>query len=327
MLYIYDNIINNLAEKVKLRMREFKLNCALMQNCKGDGFMQYMLLIGAAVLLAADFSLNKIYQKLKGTSPAASFGFNSILGLFTAIIFFGINGFKLDFSYYSLIMAVLVNGFAMSYNIIGFRLLKSSTMAMYTLFLMSGGMVIPYAFGLVFLNETFSVLKTMALILILAGVIFSNVSNEKVNSKQIIMCVAVFILNGLVSTVSKLHQIEPVFRTVDATGFVLLGGLVKFIIAGIIYLFVKKRTDDKTQKRSWVMPAVVIISSAVAGGASYLLQLWGAISVPATVLYPFVTGGSIVLSSLFGKILFKEKLSRNLIIGVILCFIGTVMFL
>jgi len=49
--------------------------------------VQYLMLVVAATLLAVDFSLNKIYQKLKGTSPAAGFGFNSLLGLFTAIIF------------------------------------------------------------------------------------------------------------------------------------------------------------------------------------------------------------------------------------------------
>lgn len=74
------------------------------------------MLVGAAVLLAVDFSLNKIYQKLQGTSSAAGFAFNSLLGLFTAIIFFGINGFRVDFSAYSFIMAALVNVLVMWYS-------------------------------------------------------------------------------------------------------------------------------------------------------------------------------------------------------------------
>ena len=289
--------------------------------------MQYILLIGSAVLLATDFALNKKYQEIKGTSAAVGFGFNSLLGLFTAIIFYAINGFKMDFSYYSLVMAVLANGFVMCYNIIGFRLLKSGTMALYTLFLMSGGMLLPYGFGLAFLNEPFSCLKTAALVLILIGVILSNVKNEEVNIKQTAMCIAVFVLNGLVSIVSKLHQIELNFHAVSATDFVVIGGVVKFIMAGILYMLTGKNTKDKTQKKSRAMVMTIILSSAVAGGAAYLMQLLGAASLPATVLYPFVTGGSIVISSLMGKVLFNEKLSRNLSIGIILCFIGTVMFL
>lgn len=62
------------------------------------------------------------------------------------------------------------------------------------------------------------------------------------------------------------------------------------------------------------------------GGASYFLQLYVAKSLPATVLYPFITGGSIVFSALIGAVLFKEKLSGKLITSVVLCFVGTIMF-
>lgn len=67
--------------------------------------MYYLMLTGAAMLLGADFALNKIYQKIYGTAPKAAFFFNSLLGLITAIFFFMINGFKLNFSLYSFVMA------------------------------------------------------------------------------------------------------------------------------------------------------------------------------------------------------------------------------
>ena len=106
--------------------------------------MQYMMLTSAALLLAMDFAMNKIYQKLRGTSLKASLLFNSVLGLATAIIFFAVNKFKLSFSPYSAIMAMLMTTLVMSYNVIGFRILKQGSMAIYSLFLMTGGMVLPY---------------------------------------------------------------------------------------------------------------------------------------------------------------------------------------
>ncbi|MBE7024531.1 MAG: hypothetical protein E7408_00550 [Ruminococcaceae bacterium] len=289
--------------------------------------MQYVILVISAVLLAVDFSLNKIYQRLKGTSPAAGFGFNSLLGLFTAIMFFGVNGFKTDFSIYSFIMAALVNLFMLCYNIIGFKLLKSGTMAMYTLFLMSGGMTVPYIFGLLFLDEPFSLLRTTALVLILISIVLSNIRTAKVNSKQITMCIAVFVLNGFVSVFSKLHQIELNFDTINVIEFVLAGGIFKFTFAGILYLFTRKHTQEKADKKLSIMSLVIIITSAAVGGFSYLMQLWGATSLPATVLYPFVTGGSIVAASIAGVIFFKERLSKNLIVSIVLCVAGTIMFL
>lgn len=289
--------------------------------------MYYLMLTGAAMLLGADFALNKIYQKFYGTAPKAAFFFNSLLGLITAVIFFCINGFKLNFSFYSLIMAGLMSLLVMSYNIIGFRLLKSGTMAVYTLFLMTGGMVLPYVWGLLFLNEDFSVLRTGGLVVILAGVVLSNFGGERVNLKQIIMCLAVFFINGCTSIVSKMHQSQTTFDSVNASEFIILGGIFKFSLAGILFLVFKNKDSLESGVVSLKKAVIIITASAVISGVSYMLQLLGAKSLPATVLYPFITGGSIVFSALSGVIVFKEQLSGKLILSVILCFAGTLMFL
>ena len=289
--------------------------------------MYYLMLTGAAMLLGADFALNKIYQKIYGTAPKAAFFFNSMGALITAVIFFCINGFKLEFTVYSFVMAGLMGLFIMSYNVIGFRLLKSGTVAAYTLFLMTGGMVLPYIWGLLFLNESFSVLRTVGLIVILAGVVLSNFSGERVNIKQIVMCVAVFVLNGFVSIISKIHQSQTSFDSVNAAEFIILGGIFKFLLAGILFHVFKNKDSSESGDNSLKKAIIIIASSAAIGGAAYMLQLLGAKTLPATVLYPFITGGSIVFSALVGVTLFKEKLSAKLIISVILCFAGTLMFL
>lgn len=286
----------------------------------------YLMLTGAAVLLGADFALNKIYQKHYGTAPKEAFLFNSLLGLITAVIFFMINGFKLDFSLYSLIMAGTMSALVMSYNIIGFRLLKSGTMAVYTLFLMTGGMVLPYIWGLLFLNEKFSILRTVGLVVIMSGVILSDSGGKRINSKQIIMCLAVFVLNGGVSIISKMHQTDVGFKAVNTAEFIILGGICKFFIAGGLFLGFKKKNPEKGD-RHLTKAVLIITASAVIGGVSYMLQLIGAENLPATVLYPFITGGSIVFSTVAGALLFKEKLTARIILSVAMCFAGTLMFL
>ena len=289
--------------------------------------MQYIMLTSAALLLAMDFTMNKIYQKLRGTSPKVSLFFNSVLGLATAIIFFAVNNFKLSFSPYSAFLAMLMSAFVMTYNIIGFRILKQRSVAIYSLFLMTGGMVLPYIWGLVLLNESFSAVRTIGLIVIIGGVFLSNFIGEKINLKQICMCLAVFVLNGLVCIISKMHQIEINYQCVSAIEFIILGGIFKFFIAGFLFLTLKNSEGQRSEKNNFSKSLIVIILSAVIGGTSYSLQLYGAKSLPATVLYPFITGGSIVFSTLTGALLFKEKLSRKLIISVVLCLVGTIMFI
>ena len=71
----------------------------------------------------------------------------------------------------------------------------------------------------------------------------------------------------------------------------------------------------------------IILLSALTGGVSYLLQLIGAKDIPATVLYPLVTGGSIVMCALAGFVVFKEKLTKVQTIGIAACIVGTCMFI
>ena len=265
--------------------------------------------------------------KIKRDITQSILVFNSVLGLATAIIFFIVNQFKLSFSPYSAFTAMLMSTLVMTYNIIGFRILRQGSMAIYSLFLMTGGMVLPYIWGLVFLNESFSAVRTIGLIIIIVGVSLSNFSGEKINLKQICMCLAVFVLNGLVSIISKIHQIEINYQCVSTIEFVILGGIFKFFIAGFLFLTFKNREGQRCEKNNFSKSLIVIILSAVIGGTAYFLQLYGAKSLPATLLYPFITGGSIVFSTLIGAVLFKEKLSRKLIISVVLCFVGTIMFI
>ena len=68
-------------------------------------------------------------------------------------------------------------------------------------------------------------------------------------------------------------------------------------------------------------------ATAAVGGVSYIFQLESAKNLPATVVYPFLTGGSIIFTAISGLLFFKEKISKKVFVGIVLCFIGTLMFL
>jgi len=159
----------------------------------------------------------------------------------------------------------------------------------------------------------------------------SNVSKQRPGMKQLLMCVGVFVLNGFVSVVSKLHQIQTGYPTISTTEFVMYNGVVSFLIAGTAFLICKRKERKQTQeetscvKKHVILPLIVV--SAVIGGVSYMIQLFGATNLPATVLYPFLTGGSMICSTLAGIVIFREKPPKSVVISVCLCFVGTLMFL
>lgn len=291
--------------------------------------MNYIMLFISVLLLAFNFITTKVYQKSQGIAPVAGFRFNAYVGLFTAVLFFAVNSFRIDFTWFSMIMALLSNSFVMFYTVIGFKIMESGSMARYMMFLMTGGMTVPYVWGLLFLNEEFSWLRTVGLIVIILGIVFSNFSNEKSDIRQILLCIAVFFINGFVSVVSKIHQITVAYKTVSTTDFVILGGIVKFIIAAVVCLILSKNSEEKAkaEKKNLKFILMITAGSAILSGASYFIQLWAASSLPSTILYPFITGGSIILTSLAGCIFFKEKLSKMTVLGICSCFVGTLMFL
>ena len=290
----------------------------------------YLMLIFSDILLAITFAVNKIYQKHMGVSIKAGFLASALMGLFSATIFFIVGGFKFSFTPFSLVMAITSTLLVTAYTIISYKILKFGTMALYTLFLMSGGMIIPYIWGLLFLGEKFSILRTLALLLIVIAIIIGNPSDKNSNKKMIYMCLAIFVLNGFVSVTLKLHQIEENFATVNESDFVVLSGFVRFLISGSFWLFLKKdkNSNDKISNRKTVSLIVLMlfISSAISGISS-VLQLNGASNLPATVVYPVITGGSIVFSSIAGMIMFKEKVTKRLMASIVICFAATLMFL
>lgn len=285
--------------------------------------MDHLLLVFAVILQAGDFAMNKLYQQHCGTSIRAGLKFNMLLGLLSALLFWVVGGFRIELCWYSALMAAGFSAAVMLYNLIGFRILQKGSMALYTMFLMTGGMLLPFLCGLAFWGEAFSPWRLIGLLLLIGAMVLSGIGKEKPDKKTMLLCIAVFLLNGCTSIFSKLHQMETVQHTVSSSDFVVYTALLKALMAGIALLFVKGKADHKVKG----LPMVFILLSALFSGVSYFCQLLGQVNLPATVLFPFITGGIMVCSTVAGMVFFKEKPSKTVLLGIALGFIGTLFFL
>lgn len=292
--------------------------------------MQYLLILGADALLAMCFAFQKKYQSIAGTSARATLTFNAFAGLATLVIFSVLNicgVYELQFSLFSAVMATLVTSLCLSYMVLGFKLLRAGNMQLYTMFLMTGGMLVPYFFGLAFLDEKFSVLRLFGVVLIVAAVVISNTGALKPTKGQILMCVAVFILNGFTSVTSKLHQIGTVYNPVNTESFVFIMAIAKIVLCFPIAVILSKKASEKFGSCISATTIILFILTAAADSASSYLQLIGAKSIPAGVLYPLITAGSIIFSAIAGMIAFRERPSKNQWLAMAICLAGTCMFI
>ncbi len=286
----------------------------------------YFLVILSTLLLAVEFSLQKLYQKQCGTGPRAGLIFNTVSGLVTAVIFFIISGFRIEANLYALALAGCMSLCLVSYTLLGFRVLKEGNMAFYTMFLMTGGMIVPYVFGLIFLDEPFSILRLLGLLVIVAAIVLSNLGSKRFIAKILLLCCVIFFLNGGCSVSSKLCQTPNPYGVVSPMTFVCLTGVIRFVLCAVALLFTKKEPQEAPPVNLRKV-LLLIVGVAIVNGTSYAMQLVGAANLPATVLYPIVSGGSILFSTLAGTLFFHEKPNLYQKLGVALCFVGTCLFL
>jgi len=299
--------------------------------------MEYFILLLAVLCIAVQFNINKLYQKqyIKGLGDILFFPF--LCGTVN-IVFFTLLGIALygqlpSFSIFSMGMSVLLAIVSTLSALVGILVLKYGSLSVYSIFMMLGGMILPYFYGVLLLGEALSATRIAGFLILICALPLSVLKPKGdkggVSSKYYyILCILIFCINGTISIISKTHSINTM--AVPAANFIALTSVCQTIISGAVYgIYAKrhvimKQTNDKPNKTRMVITVLFFI---VISGIGYLLQLIAAKTVPAVVLFPFITGGGIVLSTLIARIFFKEKLAPLALCGIAIALVGTVVFL
>lgn len=178
------------------------------------------------------------------------------------------------------------------------------------------------------MGEEITTARIIGVVIIIAAVVIFNSGGKKPDRKQLLMCVAVFFLNGITSVTSKMHQVSSASEVVSSPEFACMVMMFKAVICiAALVIFKNELCISRTNAKKIKSILPIVIFASVFDGLSYMLRLIGAESLPASVLYPFITGGSIILTSFAGVAVFKEKLTIRQWLAVAVCFVGTLLFL
>lgn len=306
--------------------------------------MSYFLITLSAVCVAAQFTFNKLYQKSIVKSTKELLLFPLITAAIATLLFLCLNGFSIAYSSFSVILAAAETLILFLSMLCGIFVVKWGRVSVYTVFMMLGGMFLPYLYGVIFLDEAIGAFEIAGMVILIAGLFLSVIPDKKEKAEKpkrrfYIFCFAVFCLNGGVSIVSKVHQIGE--EAVPTQDFMILLYSFQFVLALLcffVYLaYFRKKSDEPeaNEERGSVVASKKIILLALGiglgyalfSGAGYLLQLNAAKTLPATMLYPFITGGSILFSTLAARIFFKEKINFFTWISLALMLGGTILFI
>ena len=278
--------------------------------------MYYAIIILSVIMFGGCFALKDVYRAKRGSGIKISLQFSltsSIAALFAMAI---ISGLKFEFTTFTLIMAVLssLNGFAFTF--FSFKALAVTNLSVYSLFSMLGGMVLPFAQGILFYDEDLTLAKSVCFLFIFVALILTVERGEK--KRGALYYAGIFILNGMSGVISKIYTSAP-FEKASAAGYSTLGALSSVIIAALLLIILGKKMGE-TPKSTPFTIGISAVSGITNKIANFLLVVALA-HVDASVQYPMVTGGVMIISTAVCY-LSKKKPSKKEILSVVFAFIG-----
>ena len=278
---------------------------------------EYILVFSATILFALQFLFNQRFENNRGSDLKSALEFTFYKSIVIVIMMLFISGFKIIVTPFSLAMSVIYAVMCILMTYFSMKAFAVANLSVYSVFSMLGGMLLPFLLGVGFYNEKITVFKVVCCGLIVVSVLL-NLKSGTQSKKAFLYYMAVFLLNGGVGVVSKIHQSSQLPHT-DSTGFMFLSSLVCIVICGIWLVL-------KYKKISLIKGRCLLYASGygVFNGIGNWFLLISLSNLPASVQYPLVTGGVMVFSTII-SVIRKEKLSKLNYIAAIISFIASVL--
>lgn len=281
--------------------------------------MMYVLLTVAALLFAMQFLFNQQFRKINGDGDDSTVIFAGYTHGISFLIMLVLSGFKLEFTWFSVLISAIYAVVVLGYNYASLKSFATANLSVFSIYAMLGGMLLPLAYGVIFCNEKLNVFKVFCIILIgIATALSFEKSATKGNNLKYYF--GVFILNGMVGVLSKIHQSDATLA-VDSKSFMATVNIFVFVIC-LAYQLIKNKKISVVSPKAFFS----IGAHAFCNGIGNLLCLIALVSLPASVQFPITTGGVMVFSTIISLIR-KEKPSPKTLISTAIAFVSTVLMM
>ena len=275
----------------------------------------YLMIIVSVCLFSTQFLLNDEYRKENGNTLNSSLKFSLYASISGFIALAIINKFHFEISVFSALVAAVYSLVCIALAYSSIKAFTYANLSVYSVFSMIGGMLLPFVYGIL-CGEEFKLTRIICCLLIAVCVTLSI--NKTGNSKKAFKYyIAVFVLNGLVGVISKFHQ-SFTELCVDSGSFMMLSKIFSVVFSLIFILLQKEKNFSLSKKAGFYTVLYSVVNSV-----GNLLLLLALLHIPASVQYPIVTGGTIVVSTLIG-IIRKEKITQREIFAAVVAFVATV---
>ena len=282
--------------------------------------MNALLLILIVLGITTQHVTKKIYNQ---KNAGGAYTFSAISALVALLFFLAASGGELHFTFEFIPHAI---GFALTYSlgiVFAFLAIKEGPLSITTL-VTSYSLLIPSVYGLIAWNEPFTYLLTIGILLLAISVFLvqlepkskteaSDAAEKKpLSAKWALYASLAFLGNGGCTVFQKDQQLK--FNGAYKNEFMIVALLVTFLLVSACALIFEKRESITHIKRGALLSSV----GGVANAAVNLFVMILSLRMAASVMFPIISAGGIVMSSVLSMTVYKEKLSLYQKLGMLL---------
>ncbi len=273
----------------------------------------YGIVTLSVIMFAVQFFFSDRYEKECGSGADATFVYSLLSALAGIICLLFVCKFKVEATLFTILCASAAAVNMILFSFCSLKALGKINLSLYSLFSMLGGMMLPFILGIVFYNEGITVAKIVCVILVTLALILTVKKGEGKNG--FIYYAGILVLNGMSGVISKFFD-SAKFEKTSAASYSLWIAILTVVFSAIVLCFMRKKVKKPTFKA---------VTFSFGGGAlnqiaNFLLLIALAV-LPASVQYPFITGGVIITSTVI-SIIMGQKPTKKEIFAIVLSFAG-----
>jgi drug/metabolite transporter (DMT)-like permease len=280
--------------------------------------MEFGLLIAVIFGLALQNVTKKAFNsKVTASTP---YIFTLISCVFACLFFVITSGFKLDFSLEVLPYSI---GFGLSYGaavIFTFLAVMTGPLSLSVL-ISSYSLMVPTVYGLIFLNETVSVWFYIGLFFLAVSLFLINFKSKekkdnetgvKISAKWLLFVFLGFVGNGACSTIQVVQQKN--LNGAYKNEFMILSLIIVIAAITVLIAINERKSLLGAVKGGGIYAAIC----GTANGICNLFVMMLAVRMNASLMYPLISAGSIIVTAIVSIFFYKERLSRLQLSGLVL---------
>ena len=214
-------------------------------------------------------------------------------------------------------MLIPATAFALAYaagTAFAVMAIKYGSLAITSL-VMSYSLLVPGFFGIIFLNEAITWKLIVGVVLLAVSLFLTNYEKKekdaeigekekkKISWKWVLFVVLAFVGNGLCSTVQKAAGVNG-FSESEMNVVMIIALSMVTVVLFIVSAFSAERKEWKLCFKAGSVPALV--SGLMNGAVNYLIIVLNP-RMNASVMFPIISGGGLVLIFLYSTLIDRER--------------------